>query len=77
MSATNNSQIVTGILSYATEKLNVREGDSLFLVPRMNGKLTLKPALIRNEPEWWCNQELTSLGKIVYTGEPTLETFIF
>ena len=30
------NQIAVGILSYAAEKLNVREGDPLFLLPRLN-----------------------------------------
>jgi hypothetical protein len=32
------SQITAGILNYAADKLNVREGDPLFLLPRLNEK---------------------------------------
>jgi hypothetical protein len=63
-------------LNYATDKLNVREGDPLFLLPRMNEKISLKPALIKREPEWCLGSEITQLGKIKLSGEPTLETFI-
>mmetsp|Transcript_14824 Transcript_14824/g.14408 ORF Transcript_14824/g.14408 Transcript_14824/m.14408 type:complete len:83 (+) Transcript_14824:569-817(+) len=58
----NNSFMIQGIMSYATEKLNVREGDPLFLIPRIRDNLKLKPALVKREPEWWMGSELTLAG---------------
>ena len=59
-----NQAIAAGIMSYAAEKLNVREGDPLFLLPRLNEKFSmrLKPALLKNEPEWWLGYELSTFG---------------
>ena len=55
----NISQITNGILTYATEKLNVREGDPLFLLPRLTElRSGLKPALLKREPEWWLGNDL-------------------
>jgi hypothetical protein len=55
----NISQIATGILAYAAEKLNVREGDPLFLLPRLADVTgLLKPALLKREPEWWLGNDL-------------------
>ncbi len=51
-------------MSYAADKLYVREGDPLFLLPRLNDKfsLKLKPALLKREPEWWFGHELSTFG---------------
>lgn len=67
---------------YAAEKLNVREGDPLFLLPRLNDKdcLKLKPALLKREPEWWLGHELSFFGgggPKRNEHEPVLETFMF
>lgn len=55
MNSSQNSQLTAGIMTYAADKLNVREGDPLFLLPRLNEKLCLKLklALLKREPEWW------------------------
>ena len=76
----NQSQISAGILSYATEKLNVREGDPLFLLPRLNEQTLLKPALAKRYPEWWVGNELATIignKSMTYQNEPILETFLF
>ena len=54
MNNQSNNNIAAGILIYAANKLNVREGDPLFLLPRLNDKLSLqfKLALLKREPEW-------------------------
>ena len=74
----NISQITNGILSYAADKLNVREGDPLFLLPRLAEiKSCLKPALLKREPEWWYGHELATMRSQKPDTEPVLETFIF
>lgn len=66
-------------MSYATEKLCVREGDPLFLLPRLNDNFfcQLKPAILKKEPEWWFSNELATLGSHKNEMGPVLETFIF
>lgn len=67
-------------MCYAADKLNVREGDPLFLLPRLkdnNNQLHLKPALLKREPEWWLGHELSTFGQKRNDNEPILETFIF
>ena len=52
-------------MHYAADKLNVREGDPLFLLPRLkdnNCCMQLKPALLKREPEWWLGHELSLFG---------------
>jgi hypothetical protein len=49
----------------------------LFLLPRLNEKIMLKPALLRREPEWWFGHELSTIGHKKLEGEPILETFLF
>jgi hypothetical protein len=72
----NMTQIANGILSYAADKLNVREGDPLFLLPRISDVRTLlKPALLKREPEWWLGNELNRMHKS--ENEPALEIFMF
>ncbi len=59
--SSGNDRITNGIISYAADKLNIREGDSLFLLPRIqetNFK-HLYLALLKREPEWWITQDLS------------------
>jgi len=74
--------VQSGILAYATEKLNIREGDPLFLLPRLNEKSHLKLAIMKRMPEWWVNSgnELHSMNGMRNsntTDAPVLETFLF
>ena len=72
--------MITGIINYATDKLNIREGDPLFLLPRLNDTniyRVLKPSLIKRSPEWWIGSEIVNHGSIKIAGEPVLETFMF
>lgn len=65
-------------MSYAADKLNIREGDTLFLLPRLQEHpCTLKPALLKREPDWWFGHELSSFNSKKPDMEPILETFIF
>lgn len=49
----------------------------LFFVPRLTEKITLKPALLKREPEWWIGSELSAQGYTRQHCEPILETFLF
>jgi hypothetical protein len=45
MTGGSNGQSFAGIMGYASEKLGIREGECLFLLPRIRADFDLKPAL--------------------------------
>ena len=58
----NQSQLAQGIICYAGEKMNIKQGEQLFFMPRLADNSKLKPALIKREPEWWMGSELSTQG---------------